>query len=88
MIRWESIPIWLRCTGRNLINPEVKGSIYKSDRSYQNSNYNKGRRFTDNEVRNMRGSGKRAAVLAREYDCGETTMQRILSRKTYSDVVD
>lgn len=42
--------------------------------------------FTDEQIREIRNSGKRAAVLAREYGVSISIMQHILNRITYKHV--
>ena len=74
------IPIWLRCTNRNLINPEVKGSIYGGAKAWDE------RKFTPKQIVEIRNSEGTMEAKAKTWGVSYSTINSIVNRESYKDV--
>lgn len=82
MIEWEHIPIWLRCTERYKIDPNLRGSIYGANRGWDDYC----RKLSDEQVREIRASGEVLTVLAKKYEVAYSTIYQVKSGRGYRDV--
>lgn len=74
------IPIWLRCTYRHIIDPNVKGSIYGGIKAWDE------RKFTPAQVRLIRAEEGTIESVAKTWNASYSTIHAILRRETYKDV--
>lgn len=81
MIDWKSIPIWLRCTDRHKIDPNVRGSIYGTN----SESYN--RKLSEEQVRLVRSGEISLHKLATEWGVSYSTLYGVRTGDTYKDAI-
>ena len=79
MIEWENIPIWLRCTDRHKIDPNVRGSLYGTNSECHN------RKLSEEQVRVVREGKISLHKLAEEYGVTYSTLYGVRKGETYKD---
>lgn len=79
MIDYSHIPIWLRITNRELIDPE-----WQPKQTHQPGHNGL---FTDDQVREIRSLSGTHRAIAKVYGCSENTIADIRRGISYREVV-
>lgn len=74
------IPIWLRCTNRHLIDPNIRGSLYGGNKDWND------RRFTASQVREIRASKVSMEKTAEIWKVSYSSIYSIVKKESYKDV--